>query len=64
MFRTAAEPPRGEADWGRGVLTKGVFGFGCDPNHPLSMTPFLVNEPRLSFLEHLPRFPEKMKLVA
>lgn len=55
---------RGEADWDSGVLTKSMFGFGCDPNHLPSMTAFLVNGPRLSFLELLHDFLRKSNLVA
>lgn len=64
VFRAVAGSPRGEADWGCGVLIKDLFGFGCDSNHLPSVTAFLVNEPRPSFLEHVPNFLRKLSLVA
>lgn len=63
-FRAVAGCPRGETDWGCGVLTNGVFGFGCDCNHLPSIIAFLVNAPRLSVLEHLYDFLRKLNLVA
>lgn len=64
VFRAAAGSPSAEADGGYGVLTKGLFGFGCDSNHLPSMTAFLVIGPRPSFLEHLHDFLRKLSLVA